>query len=309
MKDMQVSFWRHEPVLDQTALGLAEATLRFHEAVGGDWVKLTPAGTYQATALGLRDEWQGDALGRRAVVHRPVAVPSDWLKLSAAPLGQHEHHNLDAVAWLRKRLPSEVPLVATVFSPVSQALQLAGAEPLVAHARNEREYLEAGLACLSARTEALAKAFFEAGVNGIYYVSQHHQQGVLPEAPLHLLEWTWDEPALKAASKSPFNAVHLHGAPLVKHCPAPPSGMGVHCEWGAEQRRSPIEAVGAIRWLGIPLASLQSAQSTADCRATFKQFEGATPSRACMVTASCVLPLAFDLNKARMWVQALRQST
>lgn len=162
-----IAFWRHQPVADQQGPSLAEATLAFHEAVGGDWVKLTPAGTYQARALGLQDRWEGDFLGRRSITFRPIAQAGDWLCLQASELGQQELQCLHASEWLVGRLPASTPLLATVFSPLSQALQLAGAESLLEQARQAPALVRHGLDMIAQRTSRLIDAYRRAGVRGI----------------------------------------------------------------------------------------------------------------------------------------------
>src|SRR3989442_5102254 len=51
------AFWRHFPKVDRSPAGLAQATLRFHERDGSDFLKITPAGGYavQARGCGGRD--------------------------------------------------------------------------------------------------------------------------------------------------------------------------------------------------------------------------------------------------------------
>src|SRR5439155_1524479 len=44
--------WRHFPSVDRSAAGLAQATLRFHERYGSDFLKITPRGGYAVEAWG-----------------------------------------------------------------------------------------------------------------------------------------------------------------------------------------------------------------------------------------------------------------
>ncbi|HUF91424.1 MAG TPA: uroporphyrinogen decarboxylase, partial [Candidatus Limnocylindria bacterium] len=38
--------WRHFPAVDRSPAGLAQATLRFHDHYGSDFLKITPRGGY-----------------------------------------------------------------------------------------------------------------------------------------------------------------------------------------------------------------------------------------------------------------------
>ena len=42
--------WRHFPSVDHSPAGLAQATLRFHERYGSDFLKITPRGGYAVEA-------------------------------------------------------------------------------------------------------------------------------------------------------------------------------------------------------------------------------------------------------------------
>ena len=44
--------WRHFPSVDRSPAGLAQATLRFHERYGSDFLKITPRGGYAVEAWG-----------------------------------------------------------------------------------------------------------------------------------------------------------------------------------------------------------------------------------------------------------------
>src|SRR5258708_9852802 len=44
--------WRHFPSVDHSPAGLAQATLRFHERYGSDFIKITPRGGYAVEASG-----------------------------------------------------------------------------------------------------------------------------------------------------------------------------------------------------------------------------------------------------------------
>ena len=46
------AFWRHFPQVDRNPAGLAQATLRFQERYGSDFIKITPAGGYAVEEWG-----------------------------------------------------------------------------------------------------------------------------------------------------------------------------------------------------------------------------------------------------------------
>src|SRR5437870_4072113 len=62
------AFWRHFPGIDSNPAGLAQATLRFHERYGSDFLKITPGGGYAVEAWGCVESTEVRPDG-----HRPCA--------------------------------------------------------------------------------------------------------------------------------------------------------------------------------------------------------------------------------------------
>jgi len=304
-----VGFWQHHPIADQNAQSLADAALSFYSQVGGDLLKITPAGTYQATSLGLRDAWQGDSLGRRTIVSRPIHSPNDWLRLDEYAIGAVEAAVVNATALARERLSPDVALFATVISPVTQALQLAGPELLASHANSAPEALRHGLEIIVKRTYALLERYQAAGVDGVYLALQHCLPKLLtPENYAAHGRWA-DEAVMAACARFPGRILHLHGNPLHLTLPRPPAGWAVHFELGASNPEPAAFREYCARPLVAGLTTAELAgEETAEAirnrmRAIFDHF--GQPSG--LVTAGCVLPLDFPLTRARAWVEAIRE--
>src|SRR2546423_5484708 len=70
--------WRHFPTVDHSAAGLAQATLRFHERYGSDFLKITPRGgdAVEAGGGGEGDEPSDDRPPPCA--RCAVPAPRDW---------------------------------------------------------------------------------------------------------------------------------------------------------------------------------------------------------------------------------------
>src|SRR5438105_10977559 len=79
--------WRHFPSVDRSPAGLAQATLRFHERYGSDFLKITPRGGYAVEAWGCVE---GDAVredGHRPCASCAVRAHDDWKKIRALDPG------------------------------------------------------------------------------------------------------------------------------------------------------------------------------------------------------------------------------
>lgn len=294
-----IAFWRHEPVSDQEASSLAKATLAFHAGVGGDLVKLTPAGTYQACALGLVDAWQGDPLGRRSIVQRPGSNLAGWRSLRDPGTGHHEAVCLAACRQLRTRLPGGLPLLATVFGPLTQAVQLAGESTLNALALSAPEAVREGIALLTRRTVRLVEEYRAAGADGIYYVSQHHQAEVVTAGGLRAWGDEADRAIWRAARGAGPNVMHFHGSPLVADLPELPPG------WLAHRKLEPggAHSMPGRHFAALPLEVLQR-DCAAQHRAAIADLRTRLTEPGSWIGAECVVPTAFPLPLLARWVQA-----
>lgn len=207
-----VALWRHFPVDDQDPERLAAATLHWQSVYQWDLVKVTPASSFCLKDWGAEDVWEGLAEGNRRYAKRVIATPEDWLKLKVLDADSPQlAAQLKCLRLLRERLPASEPLIQTIFSPMSQAKNLAGGERLILHLRQHPEQLQRGLEVIAETTRRFIKAAIQAGIDGIFYAVQHAQAGLLTEAEFAVFGRAYDLPVLEIARPLWFNMAHLHG--------------------------------------------------------------------------------------------------
>jgi hypothetical protein len=66
-----VALWRHFPGDDQAPAALAAATVAFQRRWDFDFVKVTPASSFQIKDWGAQDAWQGNIEGTRQYASTP----------------------------------------------------------------------------------------------------------------------------------------------------------------------------------------------------------------------------------------------
>lgn len=298
----RVAFWKHHPLVDQSATDLVAATLAFHQQTRGDLVKLTPAGNYQIAGRGGVDAWCGDELGRRTIVQRAIDRPQQWRTL-ADELGPLELEMVDAARQLRQQLPADVPVLATVFAPLSQALMLAGPETLIAHLQTDPESVKAGLQILTRCSRRLIAAYQAAQVDGIYLALQHLSGDVLPAALYARIGDASDQAMIAACADLPINIWHIHGHAIHLACVPQTPNWQVHFELieanpapEAYRASSPCPAVIGLS----PTLWRQATQpgQTAQLLARFQQDTA-------LLTTNCVLPLAIPESEIAAWVERI----
>jgi uroporphyrinogen decarboxylase len=220
-----VAFWRHHPVADQDATALAEATLAFHRRVECDFVKITPASSFQLIEYGLQDQWVPDGIGHRSITHRPIVCPEDWLRLPSIRPGQGFSAQILLCSRLvRRAVDKEIPVIQTIFNPVFQAIALAGIERFLEHLESAPEELAQGLRTITHNTTVLINRFRDDGVDGFFLASQHARASALPW-PVYQRWASPGDQACIAAMKECMRIMHLHGESV--YLDACPSGTDV----------------------------------------------------------------------------------
>lgn len=207
-----VALWRHFPVDDQRAEDLAAATAAFQREYDFDFVKVTPASSFCLKDWGCEDEWRGHPEGTRDYTRRPIANPEAWAALRTLdPTAGHLGEQLACLRLLKAALGADTPFIQTIFSPLAQARNLAGADRLLVHLRQHPDLLKAGLHTITETTLRFVDEARRAGTAGIFYAVQHGSYRILSAAEYAEFGRPYDLRILEAAGDLWLNVLHLHG--------------------------------------------------------------------------------------------------
>ena len=207
-----VALWRHFPVDDQSPGNLAAATVDFQKAYDFDLVKVTPASSFCVKDWGVDDEWRGATEGTRDYKIRAIREIEDWSKLTALnPRKGCLGGQLECLQMIVDGLDPDVPVLQTIFSPLSQAKNLVGKEKLLVHLRQNPDALHAGLRSITESTRSFIQAAVQTGISGVFYAIQHAQLGLMSEAEYSEFGKAYDLQILEATSNLWLNILHLHG--------------------------------------------------------------------------------------------------
>lgn len=207
-----VALWRHFPVDDQDPQDLAAATVEWQAQYDFDLVKVTPASSFCLKDWGAEDKWTGNPEGTRDYTNRVIQRPEDWAALKG--LDPHQGHlgrQLQALSLIRAGLGPGTPVIQTVFSPLSQARNLVGAEQLPVHLRQYPRAVQAALEVITETTVRFVEAASQSGIDGIFYAMQMATTRVFSIAEYREFGEPHDRRVLAAASGLWLNLVHLHG--------------------------------------------------------------------------------------------------
>jgi len=207
-----VALWRHFPVDDQTPEGLAAAAINFQHTFDFDLVKYTPASSFCLKDWGSQDTWRGSSEGTRDYTVQVVQRPEDWGRLEVLdPEQGYLGAQLVSLRRLVRELGLEVPILQTVFNPLSQAKNLVGTEGLIAHIRQYPDAVRVGLKTIAETTRRFTAAAVKTGIAGVFFAVQHAQYGLLAESEYQLFGRTYDLDVLQPAQECWLNMLHLHG--------------------------------------------------------------------------------------------------
>ena len=211
-----VALWRHFPVDDQTAQGLAEAQLAFQRNYDFDLVKVTPASSFCLRDWGVKDAWRGSTEGTREFTQRAIDDPDDWTRLptldpTAGSLGKQ----LESLRLITEELGQATPVIQTIFNPLSQAKNLVGGQELLVHLRRYPRQVHSALQTITESTIRFIEAAKGTGIAGIFYALQHAQYGLLSREEYLDFGRRYDLQILEATRGLWLNMLHLHGLDIM----------------------------------------------------------------------------------------------
>ena len=297
-----VALWRHFPGDDETAEGLARATVEFQRQFQWDLLKVTPASGYPAEAWGAQLKPANNAEGTREYVSRPVQRPEDWHALQEPDVARGVlGRELRALRLIREGVGPEVPVLQTVFSPLTIAKQLAG-DLVFEHLREHPEDLKAGLRVVARTTARFAQECLRRGADGIFFATQLASREALSPDEYREFGVPFDREVLEAAAGSAeFVVLHLHGLrPMFDLAQRYPVQM---VNWH-DRETSPSLAEGRKLFSGAVLGGLNRSttlpQGTPDdVRREVRDAIAQTGGLRVVVGAGCVVPVTTPEENLR----------
>jgi uroporphyrinogen decarboxylase len=206
-----VSLWQHLPERDQTADDLAQATLDWFREYPVDFVKFMPPGDYPTIDWGAESIYQGSLSGTRTTIRFPVGSVEDWLSLR--PVSVREGFNgamVEAVARTRQRLPPDVPLLQTIFSPLTIAMKLSNGQA-IEHLRSHPADFHNALEVISQVTADFVEASLTKGADGLFFATQCADHNMLDEVEYREFGLHYDLEVLANMPETAIVMLHLHG--------------------------------------------------------------------------------------------------
>lgn len=196
------------------------------------------------------------------------------------------------------------PVVFTLFNPITQAIQLAGLERFKEHGLTAPEKVRAGIERIAHNTRFAIDAFIEAGVKGIYYVTQHMQRGLIDPWVYSDFGMDADAGCLARAAGLELSIFHIHGERVFLMLPEMPANGIIHYELTADNMSPGMfhEKYPYRLMPGIPFSAIRACESDDDIRSCIDRHLVSDGGDGFMA-AGCVLPVDFPEARIRRWVE------
>lgn len=210
--------WRHFPTVDRSPTGLAQATLRFHERYGSDFLKITPRSGYAVQAWGCAERDEPEPSGARPCARCAVQAADDWKKIRPLDPATADGwvDQLETIIRLGfDRRIGDAPVLPTLFSPLSLARKLSG-DRLATDLREHPELVKGALEAISETLIRYADLALAEGVSGIFYAIQVASRSLLDEDDYARFGEPYDRQVLESIrDRSSLTVIHGHGHRLM----------------------------------------------------------------------------------------------
>ncbi|MCH7878539.1 MAG: hypothetical protein IH914_04395 [candidate division Zixibacteria bacterium] len=207
-----VTVWRHFYHRETTARGLADAMVDFQERFGWDLMKINPRASYHMEDWGNVLDWSDSEFKKHNKTKFAVETLADWDKIEVLPpttavLAEH----LQAVSLIRKRVGPDLPILMTVFTPLSIAGDLVkNDQTLLDHLAEDESRVLGAIERIAQTFTAFSAELRNAGADGLFYATtQWASASLLTYAQYEKYGRKYDLAPLTAAGDDAINLLHV----------------------------------------------------------------------------------------------------
>ncbi len=210
-----ISLWKHWPIDDETPEGLTAVTLKWQHEYDFDLVKFMPTGTYTIEDWGAETIYEPNHQGTRTITKFGVTDAEQWPKLKSLNVCEgYLGKQIEALRLSAEGLQNSVPILQTIFSPLTTARKLAG-ERIFTDLRRSPDLFKEGLQIIADTTAQFTKESLRVGAHGAFFASQCDTYQLLSEAEYKEFGEYFDLIVLNAVQEAEFKMVHAHGEDIM----------------------------------------------------------------------------------------------
>lgn len=309
---MPFSMWMHFPNHDRSPRRLADMSAHYQRELGLDFVKFMPYGLFSCVDYGLPLKVFPGFYDAPVAETPLVTKPEDWSVVKPVSGTEGEYAVVLEAQRLFLKQAKDVPLIQTVFSPLTTAIKITSEGTLIEHIRNHPKKVHEALEKITETTVQWAKAAVERGAAGIFMATQMSLKSQLTIPEHREFVRKYDLPVLEAIKgKSWFNLYHLHGKNvwLEEFTDYPVQAFNWH---DRDDGPSHVEARKVIpgKCFCGGLAHLSTAHlgTDAEIKAQVEDTWKATNGEGVMFTPGCVLNPRIPMDRLRYIAECVKKT-
>jgi uroporphyrinogen decarboxylase len=212
-----IGAWGHTFRQEWSPQELAAITVERARRYGWDFIKFQPRASFFAEAFGSVYHPSGHSLRAPILIKPAVPDLEAWSSVELVNPKAFDDQ-VEAIGRVTRELGPDVPVIQTVFSPITVGGYLVGKNQsrIVRELRKHPELVAPALDKVAKALVDLTRRSVEAGAAGIFYaISGYAGRKVMPENVYRDLVLPYDLAVLNALPKEAwFNVLHLCGSNL-----------------------------------------------------------------------------------------------
>ncbi|MBS4020955.1 MAG: uroporphyrinogen decarboxylase [Dethiobacter sp.] len=207
-----ISLWKHFPITDRMPLKFIERTISFQDTYEWDFIKLCYNGLFSIEDWGSVIKWPETENDVGVVADFHIKDELGWESLNHLSVNEGAlAREIGITREVVKRFKGKVPVVGTVFSPLTTAIKMSG-DVMFDHIKGDSQGLNRALQVITETTIEFVKELLQTEIDGIFFATQLGTTDRLTVDEYNTFGRRFDLPILEAVQgKTWFNILHLHG--------------------------------------------------------------------------------------------------
>lgn len=211
------ALWKHIYLEDRHPVDFVKRTIELQEANNWDFIKISYNGLLMPEAFGSEIEWSKDYNTFPRMIRHNVTHPEEWLTLKPASVKEGAlRREIEATARLVEHFKGEVPILPTIFSPLTSAQEMyCGFQnpwPIMGDMKYSGEKLHKGLEVITETTIRFVEELVKVGVDGIFLATHFASYARASREQHDEFARPYDLQVLNAVKdKTWLNLMHIHG--------------------------------------------------------------------------------------------------
>lgn len=213
-----VSAWKHFYLEDRDPVDFVKRTCEFQESNNWDFVKVSYNGYLMPEAFGADIAWSPDNNTFPTMLRHNVNHPIEWTKLTPASVKEGAlRREIDATARMVEHFKGEVPILPTIFSPLTAAQEMScgwlNPWPVMADMAYSPAELHKGLETITEVTMRFLEELVKVGIDGVFFATQLACYNRASLEQYNEFGRKYDLDVLNSIKdKTWFSMIHIHGA-------------------------------------------------------------------------------------------------